>query len=244
MVQKNTIKIAALADTHVGKFIQPHTNYEEVFEMVNNDADVFILCGDLTDHGLPDEAKQLVEYLKKCTIPKIAVLGNHDHTRGYDEEVGNILEDGGIRVLGEKVFEYQGVGFAGVKGFGGGFGKHMLGSFGEDIIKDFVKEAIDEAEQLEISLDYIGPFDKKVVLLHYAPIPQTNKGEPLEIYPFLGSSRFEEVIDRHEVTAVFHGHAHFGTHEGKTIKGIPVYNVAWPIMQKISPKKPYKVIEV
>ncbi len=244
MVKQRTVKIAALADTHVGKFIHPQNNYEEVFEAVGQDADILLIGGDLTDHGLPEEAKQLVTYLKKCTIPKAAVLGNHDYTRGNQEEIVHILEEGGVNVLGEKIFEFDSVGFAGVKGFGGGFGKHMLGSFGEDIIKDFVKETIDEAEQLEISLDYIGRYEKKVVLLHYAPIPATNKGEPLEIYPFLGSSRFEEVVDRHEVSVVFHGHAHFGSTEGKTLKGIPVYNVSWPIMQKISPKRPYKVIEL
>ncbi len=244
MAQKNSIKIAALADTHVGKSLQPYGNYEEIFEMIGKDADVFLIGGDLTDHGLPEEATRLVEYLKKCPIPKVAVLGNHDYSRGKQEEVRKILEEGGIQVLGEKVFEYNNVGFAGVKGFGGGFGNHMLGSFGEDIIKSFVTEAINEAEQLEVALDYIGPYDKKVALLHYGPIAGTNKGEPLEIYPFLGSSRFEEVIDRHGVTVVFHGHAHYGTHIGKTIKGTPVYNVAWPIMQKINAKKPYKVIEI
>lgn len=241
---KSTIKIAALADIHVGKFIHPHASYEEVFEMVGHDADVFLMCGDLTDHGLPGEAERLVKYLQACTIPKIAVLGNHDCTRGYQNEITQILEEGGVNVLGEKVFEYDSIGFAGVKGFGGGFGQHMLGSFGEGIIKDFVREAINEAEQLEISLDYIGRYAKKVVLLHYAPISQTNKGEPPEIYPFLGSSRFEEVVDRHDVSVVFHGHAHYGTHMGKTTRGIPVFNVSWPIMQKINAKKPYKVFEL
>lgn len=236
-------KIAALADIHVGQSMRTY-NYEETFAAIGREADVFVMCGDLTDHGYPQEAEQLVAYLKSCPIPKIAVLGNHDYARNQATEIQTILEEGGITVLHENVYEYNDIGFAGIKGFGGGFGKHMLSGFGEDVIKQFVNEAIREAEQLEISLDYIGRCSKKVVLLHYAPIPQTNKGEPLEIYPFLGSSRFEEVIDRHEATVVFHGHAHFGSPSGQTLRGIPVYNVAWPIGQKLHPKRPYLVLEL
>lgn len=241
---RKKIRVAALADIHVGKMLPERFDYEQLFKQISEDADVFVMCGDLTDHGLIHEAEQLVSHLQVCSIPKVAVLGNHDYSRGEQEKIKEILVQGGVHMLGDEIFAQDYVGFAGVKGFGGGFGNHMLGAFGEDLIKRFVQESINEGEQLEIALDNIGPYNKQIVAMHYAPIPQTNKGEPLEIYPFLGSSRFEEVINRHPVSLVLHGHAHYGSPEGMTAKKIPVYNVSLPLLQKLWPKKPYRIVEL
>ena len=233
------IRIAALSDIHVTE--RSHNKYQDLFSVISQKADILALSGDLTDHGLVSEAEILNAELVACTIPKVAVLGNHDYENGQEEEIKHTLRSAGVNLLEDEEFIFEDVGFAGVKGFGGGFGKFMLGSFGEKAMKAFVEEAVQEAEKLELSLSKVDHTEKKVVLMHYSPTPTTLTGEPLEIFPFLGSSRLEEVIDRYEVSAVFHGHAHFGSLEGKTTKGIPVYNVAFPLLQKHTPKTPYKI---
>jgi len=202
------------------------------------------LCGDLTNLGMPLEAERLVNDLRSCRIPVVAVLGNHDYQSGRAEELKQILRAGKVVVLEEtETFEMKGVGFAGAKGFCGGFDKHMLAPFGEDPIKHFVNEAVSESLKLEVALNSLRTL-KTVVVLHYAPIPATVAGEPLEIYPFLGSSRLAETIDHFDVNAVFHGHAHHGSYEGKTVKGTPVYNCCMQLMQRINPDQPYALIEV
>lgn len=235
----DSITIAALADIHVGR---PNWGpYTELFRGISGQADVLLLGGDLTTLGTPEEATMLAEQLQACTIPVIGVLGNHDYTSGKQEKVRQILTDAHMQVLYDAPFEVKGVGFAGTKGFGGGFGSQMLGSFGENTIKTFVQEAVDEALQLENQLTNLET-EKKVVLLHYSPIVETVMGEDKEIFPFLGSSRLVEPIDNYKVSAVFHGHAHHGSYSGKTLTGIPVYNVSYPVMQKHSPEKPYALI--
>lgn len=241
---RKKVRIAALADTHVGKSLPDTLDYSLLFADISKNADIFLLGGDLTDHGTLEEANKLVGYLQNFPIPIVAVLGNHDVTSGKEDQIRSLLRQHRIKILGVEVFQIGSVGFAGVKGFGGGYGNHTLGAFGEHVMKQFIQETINEAETLEIALDNLGQVTHKIVLLHYSPILATNIGEPLEIYPFLGSSRLEEVIDRHDVTAVFHGHAHFGSHTGQTLKGIPVFNVAYPLMQKISPHQPYKIFEI
>lgn len=236
------MKIAALADIHVTE--RSHTKYQNILKDISKQADILLLCGDLTDHGLPAQAEVLKAELQSCTIPKIAVLGNHDYESGQEEKVKEILRSGNLILLEDEEHIQDDVGFAGIKGFGGGFGKHMIGAFGEKAVKEFVEEAIMEVEKLEVSLANIDHTKKRVLAMHYAPIVDTLAGEPLEIFPFLGSSRFEEVIDRYEVSAVFHGHAHYGSHEGKTRNSIPVFNVAYPLMQKQTPDKPYKIVEI
>jgi len=137
-----------------------------------------------------------------------------------------------------------GIGFAGVKGFAGGFGRRALGPWGEPAIKHFVKEALDEALKLETALGRLRS-ERKVALLHYSPVAETVVGEPFEIYAYLGSSRLEEPLSRYPVDVVFHGHAHHGTPEGRTKTGVPVYNVSMMLLQRTFPDRPpFRIIEL
>jgi hypothetical protein len=236
------LRVAAVGDIHV------HENsseaIQEVVGQVSGNADVLALCGDLTHLGLPEEADRLAKELRDCRIPVIAVLGNHDYQSGHVEEVKKILKAAKVTILeGTETFELNGVGFAGGKGFGGGFDKHMLAPFGEDAIKHFVTEAVNESLKLEVALQSLRT-DRIVVVLHYAPIAATVMGEPPEIFPFVGSSRLAETIDHFDVDAIFHGHAHHGTYEGVTTKGIPVYNCCYQLMQNVSPDRSYALVEV
>jgi Icc-related predicted phosphoesterase len=237
----SAVRVAALADLHV----KEHSQGEliPVFNEISEKADVMILCGDLTDEGLVEEAEVLINELQSCTIPIGAVLGNHDFASDNALEIRKMLIQAGVKMLDEEPFDIKGVGFAGVKGFGGGFDNHILGPFGEKAIKDFVFEAVNESLRLEEMLSKLQS-DKKVVALHYSPIPQTVEGEPKEIYPFLGCSRLVEPVNRFSVTAVFHGHAHYGSPEGMTDHKIPVYNVSIPVLQKTGTKKPYRIVEI
>jgi uncharacterized protein len=234
-----TIRVAAIGDLHVNE-AAAHP-YRDLFLEMNDTADVLCLCGDLTDFGKVKEAEILAEDLRHLKIPTVGVLGNHDHESGCCEEVGRILRQSGLCLLGENAHIHRGVGFAGVKGFGGGFGRRMLGAFGEKATKAFVQESIDECMRLEIALRSLRT-EKKIVVLHYAPVEETVVGEPEQIYAFLGNSRLAETIDRFEVTAVVHGHAHRGTYRGKTPNGVPVFNVAAGIAKENG--KPYALMEV
>ena len=241
--ERDTLRIAAVADIHVKKTsagaMQP------LFSKVTESADVLLLCGDLTDYGTVEEAKILAkEITSSLRIPAIAVLGNHDLESSQEKELVQILSDAGVVVLDGDSVEVHGVGFAGVKGFGGGFGRRALGAWGEKIIKDFVHETINEALKLEAALARLRT-PQKIALLHYAPVQATIGGEPLEIAAFLGSSRLEEPLDRYRVNAVFHGHAHRGAPEGKTKGGAPVYNVAMPVLAAAFPDQPpFRIVEV
>jgi Icc-related predicted phosphoesterase len=236
------VRVAAVGDLHVHQ--NSPDNLQAVFDKISQAADVLVLCGDLTHLGLPQEAERLVSDLRTCRIPVLAVLGNHDYQSGQQEEVKKVLRAGKITVLEEtETFELNGVGFAGAKGFGGGFDKHMLTPFGEESIKHFVTEAVNESLRLEISLNSLRT-EKTVVVLHYSPVACTVKGEPPEIYPFLGSSRLAETIDHFDVNVVFHGHAHHGSYEGKTTKGIPVYNCCMQLMKQANPERPFALVEV
>ncbi len=235
------VRVAAIGDIHV----QEHGGdaYREFFEEVSREAEVLLLCGDLTNIGLPREAEHLAEDLKSCRIPVLAVLGNHDYERGQPEEIRKIVSAAGVVFLDEETFSLRKVGFAGVKGFAGGFEKHMLTSFGEGAIKHFVQEAVSEALRLETQLQTLTT-QRRVVLLHYAPICTTLQGEPLEVYPFLGCSRLAETIDRFDVTAVFHGHSHLGSPEGKTPKGAAVYNCCSEVLARLTPPRRYLLMEL
>jgi Icc-related predicted phosphoesterase len=236
------MRIAALADMHCGKSAQPPL--QPLFAQIVAGADVLLLCGDLTDHGLPEEAALLVKELAPAMkVPIIAVLGNHDFHSGKQAEVQKVLKDAGVHVLDGDDHETHGIGFAGVKGFMGGFGRRILEPWGEASIKDLVQEAIAEALKLETALARLRT-PQRIGVLHYAPIGDTVEGEPLEIFPFLGCSRLEEPLNRHKVAAVFHGHAHHGRPEGNTSTGIPVYNVSLPLLRGISPDRPYRLIEL
>ena len=221
-----TLRVAALGDLHV---TDGNRDYRDLFLEISRNADVLALCGDLTNLGTPKEAEMLAEEVRAgCRIPIVAVLGNHDYECGKAEEVEKILADAGIKLLEQHTHTINGVGFAGVKGFAGGFGDRMLGSFGEGAIKAFVDEGIKEAMRLENALHQLHG-ERNVAVLHYAPIPETVAGEPPELLPFLGSTRLAETIDRFKVSAVLHGHAHHGSYAGKTPRGIPVYNCAQTI---------------
>ena len=234
------LRIAATADLHYGK--HSRGTLHETFADISNHADVLLLCGDLTDYGLPEEAEALVADIRAAVkVPMLAVLGNHDFESAQAESIRKILDDTGITLLDGEATEVAGVGFAGIAGFGGGFGRQMLNAWGELLIKQFVQESISHAVRLEQALAKLQT-DRKVVVLHYSPIRATLKGENPEIFPFLGSSRLEEPINRFRVNAVFHGHAHNGILEGKTSTGIPVYNVSAPVLRKTG--KPYRVIEL
>jgi Icc-related predicted phosphoesterase len=237
-----TVRVAAVGDVHCTTRSQGAL--QPIFEQVSAQADILALCGDLADYGLPEEAQILVRELSAARVPIVAVLGNHDFETNQHETVKQILCDGGIEVLDGDSCEIKGVGFAGVKGFGGGFGSRTLGSWGEPAIKAFVHEAIEEALKLESALARLRT-EQKIVLMHYSPIQATCEGEPLEIMPFLGSSRLEEPINRYPVTAVLHGHAHHGSLEGRTQTNIPVYNVSAPLLRQHFPDRPpFRVFEL
>ena len=238
----DSLRVAAIGDLHVHQ--SGRETLEPLFDKISQNADVLALCGDLTHLGLPQEAERLADELRSCRVPVVAVLGNHDYQSGQADEIKKILRNGKVVVLEEtETFTLKGVGFAGTKGFGGGFDRHMLAPFGEDEIKHFVTEAVNESLRLEVALNSLRT-EKVVVVLHYSPIAANVMGEPPEIFPFLGSSRLAETIDHFDVNTVFHGHAHHGTYEGKTVKGTPVYNCCMQIMEKVRPEAPYALIEV
>ena len=241
---ERTVRIAAVADLHYRTGTD--NRFRGAFAEIADSADILLLGGDIIDYGLPEEARLLIKDISDSAkrIAIIAVLGNHEFESGKVEEVINIMKGGGITVLDGEAYECQGVGFAGVKGFPGGFGERVLAPWGEPLIKQFVHEAVEEALKLESALARLRTASR-IALLHYSPILATVIGEPPEIFPFLGCSRLEEPINRYPVAAVFHGHAHNGTHEGKTSTGIPVYNVAMKLLGKTFPDKlPCRIIEV
>jgi Icc-related predicted phosphoesterase len=240
---KEHLRIAAIADLHVKKTGQ--ASLQPLFAAASEQADVLLLCGDLTDYGQVEEAKILAKDITAfLRIPSIGVLGNHDFESGKADEVVKIIAGAGVTMLDGGSHEIEGVGFAGIKGFGGGFGRRQLNAWGEEIIKKFVHETIEEALKLEMALARLRT-PQKIAVLHYAPIHATVDGEPPEINPFLGSSRLEEPIDRYRCNAVFHGHAHRGSLEGRTKGNVPVYNVAMPLLAaNYEDRQPFRVIEV
>ena len=237
-----TIRIAAMADVHYQRELTE--SLESIYRELSQRADVLLICGDLTDYGLPEEAEIVVRELRAASIPVISVLGNHDYQSGHADEVRTVLEGAGVRVLDGEVTELAGIGFAGVKGFCGGFGRRMLEPWGEQTIKQFVQETLDETLKLETALARLR-MPHRIVVLHYAPIQATVEGEPPEIYPFLGCSRLEDPINRYGCDAVFHGHAHHGAPQGKTQSGIPVFNVSLSLMRRSYPDAaPYRLFEI
>ena len=240
---KDVTRIAAVGDLHVPR--GGHAGLQPTFAAAAAGADVLVLCGDITDYGLPEEARLVATALQQTVkIPVVAVLGNHDFESGHQDEVTKILVDVGVVVLDGDAQDVAGVGFAGVKGFAGGFGPRALAPWGEPSIKSFVHEAVNEALKLEAALARLRA-PQRVAVLHYAPILGTVSGEPPEIYPFLGSSRLEDPLNRYPVSAVLHGHAHRGSLEGRTREGAPVYNVAMPLLVQSFPgQPPVRIIEL
>ncbi len=239
---KRPFRIAAVGDLHVTK--DSAGTLRPMFAHLENKADVLLLCGDLTDYGLVEEAHVLAKELSVVEIPMLGVLGNHDFESGHSEEVKRILLEAGVKVLDGDSHVIDGLGFAGVKGFCGGFGRGTLGPWGEAAVKTFVKEALDEALKLESALARLRT-EHRIAVLHYAPIRDTVEGEPLEIYPFLGCSRLEEPLERYPVTACFHGHAHRGSLDGTTRVGSKVYNVAMPLLRRtLGERLPIRIVEL
>lgn len=239
----SVVRVAAVADLHCAKAMAAGT-FQSLFSQVAERAHVLALAGDLTDYGLPEEARLLVRELAVAKVPVVAVFGNHDYESERQDEVKQILTEAGVSVLDGDSVEIHGVGFAGVKGFAGGFGERALQSWGEPILKRFVREAVDEALKLEGALARLRT-PHRIALLHYSPVRSTVECEAPEITPFLGSSRLEDPINRYPVFAVLHGHAHRGSPEGRTATGVPVYNVALPLLRRRYPDQPpFRVIEV
>jgi Icc-related predicted phosphoesterase len=241
-VLKDIVRIAALGDLHHGRNATPGS-LQPLFAQINESADILVFCGDLTDYGLVEEGQALLRELAPVKIPMVGVLGNHDFESAQQAELTKMFTDAGITMLDGDTTEILGIGFAGVKGFAGGFGRRALGPWGEDIIKNFVHEAVGEALKLESALARLRN-DRRIAVLHYSPIQATVEGEPVEIFPFLGCSRLEEPLGRYPVTAVFHGHAHHGQPEGFTSKKVPVYNVSLSLMRQVFPERPFRVVEI
>lgn len=240
---KPFVRLAAVGDLHFGK--TSRGSLQTIFSAVTRaEADVLLLLGDLTDYGLAEEAAELARELSGgVKIPIIAVLGNHDYESNAVAEVSQALREAGVKLLDGETVEVLGIGFAGVKGFAGGFGRGVLGPWGEEAVKRFVHEAVNEALKLESALARLRT-PTRIALLHYAPIEETVQGEPREIYPYLGCGRLEEPLMRYQVTAVFHGHAHHGKPEGKTANGTPVYNVSLPLLNELNPEQPVRLLDI
>ena len=235
------MRIAAVADLHYSP--QNYDKIREQMTRVRDDADVLVIAGDMTNYGRREEMDSLLTMLSRLRILIVAVLGNHDFESGQQDELAKMMTAEGIKVLDGSAYERDGVGFAGTKGFLGGFGRGILTAFGEPEVKSFVQFSIDEAMKLERAMSQLRT-ERRVVVLHYAPIGDTVKGEPLEIYPYLGNSRLAEVVDRHGANLVFHGHAHHGSPDGKTTAGIPVHNVALSILQRSGVPTPYRLFDL
>jgi len=236
------VRIAAVGDIHFGRI--DGAKLPRLLEAATASAEILVLCGDLTDTGLPDEAKRLARELAAVKLPTVAVLGNHDYESGEQAQIAAILAESGVKVLDGDSCEIHGVGFAGTKGFCGGFGRGALGPWGESTVKQFVHEAIAEALKMETALSRLRT-ERRVAVMHYSPVRATVEGEPLEIYPYLGSSRLEEPLVRFQVDCVLHGHAHNGTLEGRTTAGAPVYNVSMSLLEKRLPGRvPLRIIEL
>ena len=234
------MRIAATADLHFTA--AQHTALLDQLNRVRDTADVLVLAGDLTNYGQPDEMEPLLNVIVRSRVPTIAVLGNHDYESGRQAELIKMMSAAGIKVLDGTAYERDGVGFAGTKGFVGGFGRGVLTAFGESEIKHFVQASIEEALKLERAMSQLRT-PKRVVVVHYSPIAATVQGESPEIFPFMGTSRLAEVVDRHGADLVLHGHAHHGHLEGKTTGGCPVYNVAISLLQA-QQSVSYRVFEV
>jgi Icc-related predicted phosphoesterase len=225
-------RIAAVGDVHLGE--DARGRMRPALERLGDHADALLLAGDLTRHGTVEEARVVADEFADLPVPVVAVLGNHDHHSDQQDEITALLTDRGIRVLeGDGVvltLDGCRVGVAGVKGFGGGFAGKCGSNFGEREMKAFVGHTIEIADRLREALAALDA-DMRIALTHYAPVPDTLRGEPPEIYPFLGSYLLGEAIDANRTDLAVHGHAHFGTEHGLTPGGVRVRNVAQPIIR-------------
>ncbi|HKP09796.1 MAG TPA: metallophosphoesterase [Gaiella sp.] len=219
--------VAAVGDVHASEERREHL--QRAFGALGDEADLVLLAGDLTTHGLADEAAALADACRVVRQPVLAVLGNHDHHSSQAPAVAAALEDAGVKVLegGHVVLETAGiqVGVVGTKGFVGGFPGAEIADFGERLLREVYAETTQQVEALESGLEAVAGCERRLVLLHYAPVSDTLVGEPEGIWAFLGSGRLAGPIGAHRPEAVFHGHAHHGRPCG-SIGSVPVYNVA------------------
>ena len=240
--RKRTVRIAAVGDFHCGE--EDVGLYRDRFAHANEDADVLLLAGDLTRRGTPAEFRVVANELADVRIPILAVFGNHDHESGLVSEGAAILRDRGVHILdGEPFALNEHVGFAGVKGFMGGFGRYTLTAFGEQDTKHFVGATLEEVQRLEFALRRLST-PIRVVLMHYSPTMATVMGEPEQIFPFLGNDRLAEPLDRFGASVVFHGHAHHGTFQGATPGGVPVFNVSHVLVKSAGKGEMYFRYEI
>ncbi|HEX2092509.1 MAG TPA: metallophosphoesterase, partial [Longimicrobiaceae bacterium] len=240
--ERHAVRIAAVGDFHCGE--QDAGAYRPLFARANEEADILVLCGDLTRWGTPAEMRVVVGELADVKIPIVAVLGNHDHEAGQVAEALAILRERGVHVLDGDTFQLNdAVGFAGTKGFMGGFGRGTLTAFGERGTKAFVDCTLEEVKKLELALRKLAT-PVRVVVLHYAPVVDTVVGEPEVIFPFLGTDRLAEPLDRYEAAVAFHGHAHAGTFRGSTSGGVPVFNVSLSLLRREGVGEMYYLYEI
>jgi len=236
------VRVAASADLHCRE--DDHGRFRNFVKHVNSVADVLLLCGDLTDRGTLEDARTLVDELSGLRVPCVAVLGNHDCDHGQTKEICEALTKVNVRTLdGDRYVFEKVLGIAGIKGFAGGFENATLQAFGEAPVKSFVQESVSESLKLEAALGQLTT-PKKIVIMHYAPIVATTIGEIPEIRPFLGTSRLAGPVNRYGADAIFHGHSHHGSLQGKTDKGVPVYNVAMPLLKQHTPEQRFVLLEV
>jgi Icc-related predicted phosphoesterase len=235
------MRLAAVADIHLAA--ENHERDVREFSPVNELADVLVIAGDFTNHGMPEEMRAVLGVVEHIRIPIVAVLGNHDHESGHQDELAGMLRLAGVHLLDGQCFEVDGIGFAGTKGFCGGFAPYELMPFGEQGIKTFVEVAEREAVKLDYGLAQTQAL-KKVAITHYAPIKETIVGEPEPIFPFLGSSRLERALETHRPVLALHGHAHKGTFSAETKSGIRVCNVALPILRKLCEEHPFALFSL
>ncbi|HEX6682578.1 MAG TPA: metallophosphoesterase [Candidatus Limnocylindrales bacterium] len=226
-------RIAAVGDVHMD--VDVLGRFRPALDTLDEHADMLLLAGDLTRHGTAEEARCVAQEFGGLPVPVIAVLGNHDYHSNQEAVVIDVLAEAGITVLeGNSTFiecDGEPVGIAGAKGFGGGFAGRCASAFGEPAMKAFVRHTEESAESLSRALKDMGT-RCKVALTHYAPVPETLAGEPLEIYPFLGSYLLAEAIDTGGATLSIHGHAHHGSPRGMTPGGVRVRNVAHPVIRQ------------
>jgi len=235
------MRLAAVADVHLKA--DDHEKNVRAFSIVNEMADAIVIAGDFTNHGTPEEMRGVLAVLEHIHIPIVAVLGNHDHECGHQDELAGMLRVAGVHLLDGQCFEVDGVGFAGVKGFAGGFAPYELMPFGEGGIKTFVEIAEREAIKLDYGLAQLRT-PVKVAISHYAPVRETVVGEPEPIFPFLGSSRLARALDRHKPKLALHGHAHHGTFLAQTEGGLCVANVALPLLRGRGEPHPFAMFEL
>ena len=235
------MRIAAVGDLHCRA--DTRRSIAVALRGVDQEAEVLLLAGDLTDHGTPDEAGWLADELSQVKMERVAVLGNHDYESGQDAAVRKALSDAGVHILDGDPWEVNDFGVAGVKGFAGGFDQAQLQRFGEEALKSFVDACIAEELKLEKALFQLRT-RHRIALLHYSPCRQTLEGEPLEIVPFLGATRLSGPIDQLRPDLAVHGHAHRGTLRGATSGGVPVFNVALPVLRRLEKPVGYLTIDL